>query len=605
MTEAAKHQALSPLGVIPPVGPRCVHLPLSTSPDELARFAVGLANARGGTIWLGSELLAQEASSPDATELHPLMVTHAIFELSGGRLTVNVQHQPLLDGRQMLIVFVPQAPYVLSATNGAAMAWNGAHLVPILPRDSYPIADQDYTSTVPADASLADLDPNEVARLRSLGAGLGAGLADLDFLQQLGLIVPHSGALRPTLAAILLAGTAAAIRAHIPQSEVCYYHHFTNEVEFQFREDLQRPIPALLARISELIQARNRFTPVQVGLFRIEVWDHDEVVYREALLNALTHRDYTLRDVVHVHQYPDRLEIMNPGGLTGGITPSNILRHQPKRRNPLLAEVLSKLGLVERAGVGVDKMFSLMLKHGKEPPEFLNYPDSVTLTLYSHGFDARFVQFIARKQEEMQTLSLDMLIVLSLLSREKEVPRAQLARALQLPEDRTPRLLREMASYGLIVRAGVGRGIAYLLSEETLNALGRDQAGTEQLAQTSPPVAPSDQNATTTAPALLPSVPSPSRPAASSNSTSPSLGFRKNSFENGPTRDEIRAVALALARENGTVTNLALRSACQLSSQQAWRVLRKLVGEGLLIRRGSGGKNVSYALAQPLPRPIE
>ena len=118
-------------------------------------------------------------------------------------------------------------------------------------------------------------------------------------------------------------------------------HPATSDVAFQFREDLLRPLTAALARLPELIQARNSFTPVQVGLFRTEVWDHDEAVYREALLNALTHRDYQLRDVVHVHHYPDRLEIMNPGGLSGGITAANILRHQPKRRNPLLAEALA------------------------------------------------------------------------------------------------------------------------------------------------------------------------------------------------------------------------------------------------------------------------
>ncbi len=281
------------------------------------------------------------------------MITHAIFELSGGRLTVNVQHQRVPGGARVLTVFVPQAPYVLAAPDGAVMAWDGAHLVPVLPGEGEPVADQDYTAVVPPDASLADLDPAEVGRLRLLGRRIEAAhLPDLDFLQELGLLVPSGGALRPTLAAILLAGTGAALRAHLPQAEVCYFHHATNDVEFQFREDLRRPIPALLLRLSELIQARNRFTPVQVGLFRVEVWDHDESVYREALLNALSHRDYTLRDVVHVHHYPDRLEIMNPGGLPGGITPGNILRHQPKRRNPLLAGGSGAAGAGRAGGCG-------------------------------------------------------------------------------------------------------------------------------------------------------------------------------------------------------------------------------------------------------------
>ncbi|GAA5533080.1 ATP-binding protein [Deinococcus aluminii] len=565
--------AISPLGVLPPPGPSCVHLPLDVTPQELARYAVGLANARGGTVLVGADApRAQGTGERDAGELHPLMVTHAIFELSGGRLTVNVQHHRQPGGGKVLAVFVPQAPYVLAAPDGAVLAWDGSHLVPVTPAESEPIAQQDYTAVVPPDASLADLDPHEVARLRGLGQKGGLGhLPDLDFLRELGLLLPSGGALRPTLAGILLAGTPAALKAHVPQAEVCFYHHQTPDVEFQFREDLLRPIPALLTRLAELIQARNHFTPVQVGLFRIEVWDQDEAVYREALLNALTHRDYTLRDAVHVHHYPDRLEIMNPGGLPGGITPGNILRHQPKRRNPLLAEVLARLGLVERAGVGVDKMYGLMLRHGKEPPEYTTYPDAVTLALHSPGFDAEFVRFVARKQEEMQTLSLDMLIVLSLLAREGEATRTHLARALQLPEDRTPRLLRGMEDHGLIARSGVGRGIAYTLSEEVRRALGRERPGPQA---TPPPPA----QGTPEVPARAPRPPRPAPDAS------------------GPTPAEVRAVALALAREQGRVRNRELREACGLNTQQAWRVLRRLVLEGHLVKRGTGTRDAAYEL---------
>ncbi|GGK15343.1 ATP-dependent DNA helicase RecG [Deinococcus malanensis] len=589
MTQGAAH-AISPLGVLPSAGPTCIHLPLNVTPQDLARHAVGLANARGGTVLVGADLVGATAPAErDAGELHPLMVTHAIFELSGGRLTVNVQHHRLPGGTRVLAVFVPQAPYVLAAPDGAVITWDGAHLVPVTPAEAEPVADQDYTAVVPPDASLADLDPAEVARLRGLGRqGGAASLPDLDFLRELGLIVPSAGALRPTLAAIMLAGTPAALRAHVPQAEVCFYHHATSDVEFQFREDLLRPIPALLTRLAELIQARNRFTPVQVGLFRIEVWDQDEAVYREALLNALTHRDYTLRDAVHVHHYPDRLEIMNPGGLPGGITPNNILRHQPKRRNPLLAEVLSRLGLVERAGVGVDKMYGLMLRHGKEPPEYTTYADAVTLTLHSPGFDAEFVRFVARKQEDMQTLSLDMLIVLSLLMREGEATRAVLARALQLPEDRTPRLLRGMEDHGLIARSGVGRGIAYTLSSEVRRTLGRDiqiavPIGMGTAVEAAVPVVSAGAPV-----AMVPAgPPAASRPKAS----------RQSLDSAGPTGAEVRAIALALARERGRVRNVDLRLTCGLNTQQAWRALRSLVQAGLLRKLGTGTRDAAYELS--------
>ncbi|WP_027481378.1 ATP-binding protein [Deinococcus pimensis] len=566
-----------------PSGPPSVNLPVDISPRDLARYAVGLANVRGGTIYVG----VHGGGVQDASDLHPLQVTHAIFELSGGRLSVNVQHEPREGGR-VLAIFVPQAPYLLATPDGEVVAWDGAHLVPVSASPSEPLAQPDFTATVPPMASLSDLDPVEVARLRSMGRrGDLAGLADLDFLRELGLIVETDGEWRPTVAGILMAGTAVALRTFVPQAEVDYYHHARGDVDFQFREDLLRPLPALLLRLSELVQARNAFTPVQVGLFRIEVWDYDEVVYREAILNALAHRDYQLRDVVHVHHYPDRLEISNPGGFPGGITPSNILRHQPKRRNPLLAEALARLGFVERAGVGVDKMYQLMLRHGKEPPEFTTYPDAVTLTLHNPGFDAEFVRFVARKQEEMQSLNLDMLIVLSLLGREREASRAELARALQLPEERTPRLLATMEERGLIARAGRGPSTRYLLSDAARSALGGAAARGPEAAPVPTPV---------TAPApAAPSRNGPGRPRRAADrvdaAVSPALSARRGSSS--------REAALELAARPGGVTNGDLRQRCGLSTQGSWRGLRTLVDAGLLERRGAGPRNARYFRLHP------
>ncbi|MFC6617629.1 helix-turn-helix domain-containing protein [Deinococcus radiophilus] len=154
--------AVSPLGVVSPPGPECIHLSAAVLPDELARYAIGLANARGGTILVG----ADESAEVEVKDLHPLMLTHAIFELSGGRLSVNVQSHRQPGGHEVLSVFVPRAPYVLSDPAGAVLAWDGHHLVPVSQTEAEPVADADYTAIIPPDASLADIDPAEVGRLR-------------------------------------------------------------------------------------------------------------------------------------------------------------------------------------------------------------------------------------------------------------------------------------------------------------------------------------------------------------------------------------------------------------------------------------------------------
>ncbi|MDB5044458.1 MAG: ATP-dependent helicase RecG, partial [Deinococcus sp.] len=65
----------------------------------------------------------------------------------------------------------------------------------------------------------------------------------------------------------------------------------------------------------------------------------------------------------------------------------------------------------------------------------------------------------------------------------------------------------------------------------------------------------------------------------------------------GPSAAEVRAVALALAREQGSVRNVELRAACALTPQQSWRVLRRLVQDGLLLKRGVGKRDAAYVLA--------
>jgi len=103
-----------------------VRLPVEVTPDELARHAMALANTRGGLIVVGGP-------GADASDLHPLQLTHAIFALSGGRLTVNVMHQPLPGGGQQLTVFVPQAHYLLAGPDGSVLGWDGTRAVPVTP----------------------------------------------------------------------------------------------------------------------------------------------------------------------------------------------------------------------------------------------------------------------------------------------------------------------------------------------------------------------------------------------------------------------------------------------------------------------------------------
>ena len=133
-----------------------------------------------------------------------------------------------------------------------------------------------------------------------------------------------------------------------------------------------------------------------LGLQRIDVPALPQAVYREAILNAVAHRNYGLPGNVILRHFPDRLEVMSPGGFPAGVSPANILR-QVVSRNRLLAEVLQRVGYVERAGYGVDMMYEQMLRLGKEPPWFIPDDMSVRVVIRDTTFDEPFVAFVQRR----------------------------------------------------------------------------------------------------------------------------------------------------------------------------------------------------------------
>jgi len=439
---------------------KTVFLGPGVQPQQLARYAAGLANARGGVILLG----VVNGRVADASGLEPLQLGHAVYQLSGGDLLVHVERIDASEG-VVWALHVPKSPFVVAVGQGAAPYWNGRELT-TLPA-SQEILSADPSAKVLAGTSLRDLDPQAMQTIRERLRGRGSPLAetsDLEMAQALGMVKESQGETLPTVSGLLLAGSSAALARSLPQAEVSYYRHEEDEVDYSFREDMVKPIPAALARLHELIQARNNFQALHVGLFRLEVWDFDVEVYREALLNAFVHRDWTSTSTIQVHHHPDRLEISNPGGLAPGMTPQNILRHPPQRRNPALAGALAQLGYVERAGLGVDKMYRLMLRYGKEPPEYRSWQAAVTLLLHNPGFDADFVRWVSQAQNEQGAFTLDYLIVLAALRRAAQAT-SDLARALQLPLPATRKLLAKMQQAGLVLPQGRGRGRLWRLAQ--------------------------------------------------------------------------------------------------------------------------------------------
>lgn len=157
-----------------------------------------------------------------------------------------------------------------------------------------------------------------------------------------------------------------------------------NLEEYDARLDMKLPLINVIDKLTERIRAYSKIENIQVGLFRLEVEDFPEKVFQEALLNALSHRDYQSNAAVYVKQYPDRIVIENPGGFLDGITENNIITHPSVPRNKLIAETLQNLKYVQRTGQGVDIIFKEMISMGKPYPKYKSFNDAVSLTIFKN-----------------------------------------------------------------------------------------------------------------------------------------------------------------------------------------------------------------------------
>jgi ATP-dependent DNA helicase RecG len=349
------------------------------------------------------------------------------------------------------------------------------------------------------------IDRLEVERLRRIvavkepGSAL-LGLSDELLLERLGAVV-FGDALRLTVAGLLVVGKEEVLRRELPGHEAVYLH-MKSDTEYDRRVDSRKPLLSMLEQFTQAVEPLNRITTLKFGLFHFEIPDYPEEVYREALLNALVHRDCETGAPVYLRHYWDRLEISNPGGFWGDVTAANILGHEPVSRNRLLAEILQRIRLVERAGMGVKRMYHILLSYGKEPPGYEAGADFVRLTLRSgrveegrrekaegrrqktegrveegtgagrtNGIDDTFARFVMTRHQEGKELGLSDLLVLSYLKRNREIDLGEAERILQRGESEAREVLSAMVLRGLMEPFGQKKGRVYRLSKQVYNQL--------------------------------------------------------------------------------------------------------------------------------------
>ncbi|MHB1843270.1 MAG: AlbA family DNA-binding domain-containing protein, partial [Deltaproteobacteria bacterium] len=305
--------------------------------EELVRYCCSLANEGGGHVVLG--VADKKPRRVVGSKAFEDLQRTKLGILERLRLRIDAWEVAHPDGR--VIVFeVPGRPVgVPIQYNGAYWMRGGESLVPMTPdllKRIFDEAQPDFSAEVCSEAKLDDLDDRAVGIFREKWAtrSRSTDLAKLEREQLLvdaDLYVPRRGL---TYAALILFGTDAALTRLLGQTELIFeYRSDEASVSYQQRQDFRRGFLLYHDELWSLVNARNETISLRDGLFRRDIPTFNEDAVREAILNAICHRDYRLYGSTYVRQSPRKLELVSPGGFPPEVNAENVLfRQSPRNR---------------------------------------------------------------------------------------------------------------------------------------------------------------------------------------------------------------------------------------------------------------------------------
>ena len=398
-------------------------------------YCVALANEKGGKLVFGvSDKMPRKfigtKAFPDVDKLEK-----DIFNFWKRRVFMEEYFD---GGKKVLIINIPSRPI------GEPLQFKGQYLMRVKDRLESMTPDQikkiiseavtDYSSQIIKEASLKSLSIEALKELRRLLQQSGrfqrniSKLNDKQLLTDLRLIQDN----KITIAALVLLGREESVKQFLPYAETRFGYKLTeNEIRNQDTEIYAAGYLLFYDKIWQKINSRNITLHIPHGLLLLNKKAFNEETIREAINNAIIHRDYSVTETNFVLQFQSKIIIKSPGGFLEGVTTENII-DECKTRNKLIADVLYKCEFVEQFGSGVNLMVEKQLSLGKNLP---NYDKTdlyhVILELDGTIKDIEFAKYVLRIADKKQKILNDQeLIILYSIKDNKKVKANQITKNL-------------------------------------------------------------------------------------------------------------------------------------------------------------------------------
>ncbi len=415
--------------------------------DELTAYCVALANEGGGKIILGVTDQRPRRIVGSSAFTQPERTRKGLCE----RIPLNIdfeeiEHPDCEAGSRVLVFTVPSRPIGMAVQyDGHRWVRKEDSLVEMTDdrlRQIYAESGHDFSAEVCPGLRIVDLDSTAIEDFRKRWLAKATKAEDMSKVEHLKslsieqLLADAEASIdgQPTYAALILFGTQQAVSRHLAQAEVVFeYRSSDASGPAQDRKEYRQGFFGYCDELWNQINLRNDRQDFQEGLFVTPISTFNERPVREVILNAVSHRNYQLSGSIFIRQFPRRLEIDSPGGLPVGITLENILDRQ-NPRNRRVAEILTRCGLVERSGQGMNLIYEELIKQSKPAPDFARTDQyQVGLTLHGTVQDPAFVRFVERVSKETTAFfTTQDWLLMSAASRGEKLPKGFESRVARL-----------------------------------------------------------------------------------------------------------------------------------------------------------------------------
>jgi len=457
------------------------------TPKHLFEPLSALANRTGGGVLLfglneadeyrivgvGDAGRLQEDISGVAADMEPAVRPEFVVEEIEGKLVVAAE-VPEVPPQQRPCYYRPsglqKGSFIRVGNSNRLMT--GYEIFGYVSGRGQPMFDEEAVSG----ATLEDLDAGKLEGYLSALRQSHPNASYLEqppvqVLQQVRIAREHQGVVRPTLAGLLVFGRNP--QRFEPQLVITYVQYYgTTEDEKTPRGERFLDNRKFEGALPELVEAAVRHVMVSVrkgslieGIYRRDIPEYPEEAVREAVVNAVAHRDYSY-DVrgsyIQIRLFADRLEVQSPGGLHGNVT-EETLETEHSTRNRILMRLLEDLRIAENRGSGISAMIGACRDANLEPPRFHDKRSSFWVTFRNHSLMSRDA-IVWLNQFAMQPLNDRQRVALAYLRSNRAITNPVYRQLNRVDPLTATKELQELAKMGLVEQHEVKRWAHYVLN---------------------------------------------------------------------------------------------------------------------------------------------